>query len=226
MDREKQPTIFNQHNITDLADEVYARERAQELVGAALMALCLPDEKKILNTMGGLGLPVELVKLREAMIDSGENRVLIEQAADGRHRDLGAGHLCVVEVDLFCPHSSTLVEEYPGVEATTSVVALNAQHAKKVLLFKMAAKLGGEPDPQLSLDDISLTNNCVYGGVIDELQHGVKFFRIIKRKNQRKAEETMVPYGEQVELQYLKSNSPEYQELLAELEAFVAHRNG
>lgn len=36
----------------------------------------------------------------------------------------------------------------------------------------------------------------------------------------------MVPYGEQVELQYLKSNSPEYQELLAELEAFVAHRNG
>lgn len=234
MDKGKQPSIFSKYDIDGLASGAYLRQESRKLTGGALEALSDPDSTQVLYALTPNQLPGELPALAKALSSGG----LIPRTG-------GAGaptsyHYCF-EFQFFRPHDTVGIDDLPGFEATTSLIALPLQDEKTVVLFRMGMNLVGEDSAPLGVDDLSPTDNCVCGGVIDGRTRQVRFFQFTKVAGDKVEQElrrrdsteesgevvdarVVRPGEESITFDYFSPSSPEYSELLLELRKFIASR--
>lgn len=199
-----------------------------------LEALSNPDGTRVLYAIVPARLPGELPTLLQPLLSDG----LIPQ-----HGGIGAPnqHHDCYKFQLFRPHDTVGIDDLPGFEATTSLIALPLQDEKTVVLFRMDMNLVGEDSAPLGVDDLSPTDNCVCGGVIDGRTQQVRFFQFAKVAGDKVEQElrrrdsteesgevvdarVVRPGEESTTLDYFTPSSPEHSELLLELRKFVESR--
>lgn len=234
MDKGTQPSIFSKYNTVGLASEAYIRQESRKLAGGVLEALSDPDSTQVLYALLFDQLPGELPALAKALSSGG----LIPRTG-------GAGaptpyHYCFA-FQFFQPHDTVGINDFPGFEATTSLIALPLRDEKTVVLFRMGMNLVGEDSAPLGVDDLLPIDNCVCGGVIDGRTQQVRFFQFAKVAGDKVEQElrrrdsteesgevvdarVVRPGGESITFDYFSPSSPEYNELLLELCKFVKSR--
>lgn len=236
MDKGKQPNIWGRHNLNQLAEEAFRRNKEKERAQVVGEILDYPDgcEEGNINPFSGNVLS----RLSNAL----------EKALDV---SLSPGACGTVSVKLFNPHERVVDNSLVvPMEVNTSVVALDAygpgsvgrdgSKVGSILLFKVAGNLIKEPAPGITAKDLAWGENCVFGAFVDG--DAINYFEIgqtsgdvvqaeLRRndpmeENGQSVEMRVVKPGQdQLIVQKLPSSSDEVFELEQELDKFMASRS-
>lgn len=210
MDKGRQPTLWNNHNLNSLADEAFRRGEEKRKIQAISEILDQPDgyEESNINTMLGK----DSLSRFGSMLDNSLN---LRLSPDFRGN-------YPIRANLFKPHESVVDSSNAiPVEVHTSVVAFdvyesttsnrkNGAKVGSILLPKLSANLIDEPAPDMTAKDLIWRKNCTYAALahddtityLEVVEKGREFFSIRK----------------------LSSSSNEAIELDQEMEKFIASR--
>lgn len=236
MDKGKQPNIWGRHNLNQLTEEAFRRNKEKERAQVVGEILDYPDgcEESNINFLSDNPL-------------SRLSRALKKAFEVG----LSPSVCDTVSVKLFNPHERVVDNSLVvPMEVNTSVVALDAYGSGSVgrdgskvgsiLLFKVAGNLIEESAPDITAKDLAWGENCVFGAFVDG--DATNYFEIaqtssdvvqseVRRKdpteeNGQSVEIQVVKPGQdQLIVQKLSSSSDEVFELEQELDKFMASRS-
>ncbi len=238
MDKGRQPTLWNNHNLDILVNEAFRRGEEKRKIQAVSEILDQPDgyEESNINTMLGK----DSLSRFGSMLDNSLN---LRLSPDFRGN-------YPIRANLFKPHESIVdSSNVMPVEMSTSVVAFDVYkdasfrkdgvRAGSVLLFKLSANLIDEPAPDMTAKDLAWGDNCSYGAFVED--NSITYFKFARaggdvvRAEVRRKDPTEES-GQSVEMQVvepgkarraiqkLSSSSKEAIELDQEMEKFIASR--
>ena len=209
MDKGRQPTLWNNHNLNSLADEAFRRTEEKRRARAIGEILDQPD--------GYEDNEIDSIVRKDSLSDL--DRML------GLAFNIGLSpnsFKYTTSAKLFNPHESVVDSSNAiSVEVHTSVVAFdvyesttsnrkNGAKVGSILLPKLSANLIDEPAPDMTAKDLIWRKNCTYAALVHDdtitylevVEKGREFFSIRK----------------------LSSSSNEAIELDQEMEKFIASR--
>lgn len=238
MDKGRQPTLWNNHNLNSLADEAFRRTEEKRRARAIGEILDQPD--------GYEDNEIDSIVRKDSLSDL--DRML------GLAFNIGISPKSLskytTSAKLFNPHESVVDSSNAiPVEVHTSVVAFDVYkdasfrkdgvRAGSVLLFKLSANLIDEPAPDMTAKDLAWGENCSYGAFVDD--SSITYFEFaraggdvvraeVRRKDSTEESgqsvemQVVEPRGEWCEIQKISSSSKEAIELDQEMEKFIASR--
>lgn len=238
MDKGRQPTLWNNHNLNSLADEAFRRTEEKRRARAIGEILDQPD--------GYEDNEIDSIVRKDSLSDL--DRML------GLAFNIGISPKSLskytTSAKLFNPHESVVdSSNIIPVEVSTSAVAFDVYkdvHFRKdgvragsVLLFKLSANLIDEPAPDMTAKDLAWGENCSYGAFVDD--SSITYFEFtraggdvvraeVRRKDSTEESgqsvemQVVEPRGEWCEIQKISSSSKEAIELDQEMEKFIASR--
>lgn len=238
MDKGRQPTLWNNHNLNSLADEAFRRTEEKRRARAIGEILDQPD--------GYEDNEIDSIVRKDSLSDL--DRML------GLAFNIGISPKSLskytTSAKLFNPHESVVdSSNIIPVEVGTSVVAFDVYEdvhigkdgarAGSVLLFKLSANLIDEPAPDMTAKDLAWGENCSYGAFVDD--SSITYFEFaraggdvvraeVRRKDSTEESgqsvemQVVEPRGEWCEIQKISSSSKEAIELDQEMEKFIASR--
>lgn len=238
MDKGRQPTLWNNHNLNSLADEAFRRTEEKRRARAIGEILDQPD--------GYEDNEIDSIVRKDSLSDL--DRML------GLAFDIGISPKFlsnyIISAKLFKPHESIVdSSNIIPVEVGTSVVAFDVYEdvhigkdgarAGSVLLFKLSANLIDESAPDMTAKDLAWGENCSYGAFVDD--SSITYFEFaraggdvvraeVRRKDpteesgQSVEMQVVEPRGEWYKIQKISSSSKEAIELDQEMEKFIASR--
>ena len=238
MDKGRQPTLWNNHNLDILVNEAFRRGEEKRKIQAVSEILDQPD--------GYEDNEIDSIVRKDSLSDL--DRML------GLAFDIGISPKFlsnyIISAKLFKPHESIVdSSNIIPVEVGTSVVAFDVYEdvhigkdgarAGSVLLFKLSSNLIDEPAPDMTAKDLAWGDNCSYGAFVDD--SSITYFEFARaggdvvRAEVRRKDPTEES-GQSVEMQVvepgkarraiqkLSSSSKEAIELDQEMEKFIASR--
>ena len=211
MDKGRQPTLWNNHNLNSLADEAFRRGEEKRKIQAISEILDQPDgyEESNINTMLGK----DSLSRFGSMLDNSLN---LRLSPDFRGN-------YPIRANLFKPHESIVdSSNVMPVEMSTSVVAFDIYkythfsedgvRAGSVLLFKLSSNLIDEPAPDMTAKDLVWRKNCTYAALVRD--NAITYLEVVEKGR------------ENFSIRKLSSSSNEAIELDQEMEKFIASRRG
>lgn len=209
MDKGRQPTLWNNHNLNSLADEAFRRGEEKRKIQAISEILDQPDgyEESNINTMLGK----DSLSRFGSMLDNSLN---LRLSPDFRGN-------YPIRANLFKPHESIVdSSNVMPVEMSTSVVAFDIYkythfsedgvRAGSVLLFKLSSNLIDEPAPDMTAKDLVWRKNCTYAALVRD--NAITYLEVVEKGR------------ENFNIRKLSSSSNEAIELDQEMEKFIASR--
>jgi len=209
MDKGRQPTLWNNHNLNSLADEAFRRGEEKRKIQAISEILDQPDgyEESNINTMLGK----DSLSRFGSMLDNSLN---LRLSPDFRGN-------YPIRANLFKPHESIVdSSNVMPVEMSTSVVAFDIYkythfsedgvRAGSVLLFKLSSNLIDEPAPDMTAKDLVWRKNCTYAALVRD--NAITYLEVVEKGR------------ENFSIRKLSSSSNEAIELDQEMEKFIASR--
>ena len=209
MDKGRQPTLWNNHNLNSLADEAFRRGEEKRKIQAISEILDQPDgyEESNINTMLGK----DSLSRFGSMLDNSLN---LRLSPDFRGN-------YPIRANLFKPHESIVdSSNVMPVEMSTSVVAFDIYkythfsedgvRAGSVLLFKLSSNLIDEPAPDMTAKDLVWRKNCTYAALVHD--DTITYLEVVEKGR------------ENFSIRKLSSSSNEAIELDQEMEKFIASR--
>lgn len=238
MDKGRQPTLWNNHNLDILANEAFRRGEEKRKIQIVSEILDQPDDYEESNIDTMLGK--DSLSRFGSMLNSSLNLRLSPEFISSKP----------ISAKLFKPHESVVdSSNIIPVEVSTSAVAFDVYkdvHFRKdgvkagsVLLFKLSANLIDEPAPDMTAKDLAWGENCSYGAFVDD--SSITYFEFaraggdvvraeVRRKDSTEESgqsvemQVVEPRGEWYEIQKISSSSKEAIELDQEMEKFIASR--
>lgn len=234
MDSRRQPTIWGNHNLSNIAGEAFRRNTEREKAQAVDEALKNPDNTEKIHTDIS---NKELYNLSGALAIAFRSR-LAPKSWGGE-----------VDAKLFRPHDSVVDSSQAiDIDIHTSVVAFDtytegsmnkSEKTGSAILFKLSANLIGEPTPDMTANDLIFGDNCTYGALLDGST--IKYFKIAYKNGDRveselRRKDPTEQSGQSVDAQIIKRgdtrlvteelspSSNEALELDQELEKFIKSR--
>lgn len=238
MDKGRQPTLWNNHNLDILVNEAFRRGEEKRKIQAISEILDQPDgyEESNINTLVNQDSLSRLGSMLSVSLDLELSPKFIGSSP--------------ISAKLFKPHESVVdSSNIIPVEVGTSVVAFDVYEdvhigkdgarAGSVLLFKLSANLIDEPAPDMTAKDLAWGDNCSYGAFVED--NSITYFKFARaggdvvRAEVRRKDPTEES-GQSVEMQVvepgkarraiqkLSSSSKEAIELDQEMEKFIASR--
>ena len=238
MDKGRQPTLWNNHNLNSLADEAFRRSEEKRKIQVISEMLDQPDgyEESNINTLINQDSLSRLGGMLSVSLDLELSPKFIGSSP--------------ISAKLFKPYESVVdSSNIIPVEVGTSVVAFDVYEdvhigkdgarAGSVLLFKLSANLIDEPAPYMTAKDLAWGENCSYGAFVDD--SSITYFEFaraggdvvraeVRRKDpteesgQSVEMQVVEPRGEWYKIQKISSSSKEAIELDQEMEKFIASR--
>lgn len=238
MDKGRQPTLWNNHNLDILANEAFRRGEEKRKIQVVSEILDQPDgyEESNINTLINQDSLSRLGGMLSVSLDLELSPKFIGSSP--------------ISAKLFKPHESVVdSSNIIPVEVGTSVVAFDVYEdvhigkdgarAGSVLLFKLSANLIDEPAPDMTAKDLAWGENCSYGAFVDD--SSITYFEFaraggdvvraeVRRKDSTEESgqsvemQVVEPRGEWCEIQKISSSSKEAIELDQEMEKFIASR--
>lgn len=238
MDKGRQPTLWNNHNLDILANEAFRRGEEKRKIQAISEILDQPDdyEDNEIDAVGRKDSLSDLDRILGLAFDIGISPKFLSNY--------------IISAKLFNPHESVVdSSNIIPVEVGTSVVAFDVYEdvhigkdgarAGSVLLFKLSANLIDEPAPDMTAKDLAWGENCSYGAFVDD--SSITYFEFaraggdvvraeVRRKDpteesgQSVEMQVVEPRGEWYKIQKISSSSKEAIELDQEMEKFIASR--
>ena len=238
MDKGRQPTLWNNHNLDSLADEAFRRSEEKRKIQVISEILDQPDgyEDNKIDSIGRKDPLSDLSRMLGLAFNIGLSPKSLSKYT--------------TSAKLFNPHESVVDSSNAiPVEVHTSVVAFDVYkdvHFRKdgvragsVLLFKLSANLIDEPAPDMTAKDLAWGENCSYGAFVDD--SSITYFEFaraggdvvraeVRRKDSTEESgqsvemQVVEPRGEWCEIQKISSSSKEAIELDQEMEKFIASR--
>ena len=237
MDSRRQPTIWGNHNLSNIAGEAFRRNTEREKAQAVNKALTNPDNTEECHIY--IDKDKELYNLSRALITAFGPK-LASQSWGGK-----------VDAKLFRPHDSVVDSSQAiDIDVHTSVVAFDtyidtgdymekSEKTGSAILFKLSANLIGEPTPDMTANDLIFGDNCTYGALVDS--DTIKYFKITYKngdivESELRRKDPTEQSGQSVDAQIIKRgdtrlvteelspSSNEALELDQELEKFIKSR--
>ena len=209
MDKGRQPTLWNNHNLDILANEAFRRGEEKRKIQAISEILDQPDgyEESNINTLVNQDSLSRLGSMLSVSLD-----------LELYPRLLGRGP---IRANLFKPHESIVdSSNVMPVEMSTSVVAFDIYkythfsedgvRAGSVLLFKLSSNLIDEPAPDMTAKDLVWRKNCTYAALVRD--NAITYLEVVEKGR------------ENFSIRKLSSSSNEAIELDQEMEKFIASR--
>lgn len=210
MDKGRQPTLWNNHNLNSLADEAFRRTEEKRRARAIGEILDQPD--------GYEDNEIDSIVRKDSLSDL--DRML------GLAFNIGISPKSLskytTSAKLFNPHESVVDSSNAiPVEVHTSVVAFDiyekATSAREtgakvgsILLSKLSANLIDEPAPDMTAKDLVRRKNCTYAALVHD--DTITYLEIVEKGR------------EDFSIRKLSSSSNEAIELDQEMEKFIASR--
>ena len=210
MDKGRQPTLWNNHNLNSLANEAFRRSEEKRKIQVVSEILNQPD--------GYEDNEIDSIVRKDSLSDL--DRML------GLAFDIGISPKFlsnyIISAKLFKPHES-IVDSSNAIpaEVHTSVVAFDiyekATSAREtgakvgsILLSKLSANLIDEPAPDMTAKDLVWRKNCTYAALVHD--DTITYLEVVEKGR------------ENFSIRKLSSSSNEAIELDQEMEKFIASR--
>lgn len=210
MDKGRQPTLWNNHNLDILANEAFRRGEEKRKIQVVSEILDQPD--------GYEDNEIDSIVRKDSLSDL--DRML------GLAFDIGISPKFlsnyIISAKLFKPHES-IVDSSNAIpaEVHTSVVAFDiyekATSAREtgakvgsILLSKLSANLIDEPAPDMTAKDLVWRKNCTYAALVHD--DTITYLEVVEKGR------------ENFSIRKLSSSSNEAIELDQEMEKFIASR--
>ena len=210
MDKGRQPTLWNNHNLDSLADEAFRRSEEKRRARAIGEILDQPD--------GYEDNEIDSIVRKDSLSDL--DRML------GLAFNIGISPKSLskytTSAKLFNPHESVVDSSNAiPVEVHTSVVAFdvyesttsnrkNGAKVGSILLPKLSANLIDEPAPDMTAKDLVWRKNCTYAALVHD--DTITYLEVVEKGR------------ENFSIRKLSSSSNEAIELDQEMEKFIASR--
>lgn len=210
MDKGRQPTLWNNHNLNSLADEAFRRTEEKRRARAIGEILDQPD--------GYEDNEIDSIVRKDSLSDL--DRML------GLAFNIGISPKSLskytTSAKLFNPHESVVDSSNAiPVEVHTSVVAFdvyesttsnrkNGAKVGSILLPKLSANLIDEPAPDMTAKDLIWRKNCTYAALVHD--DTITYLEVVEKGR------------ENFSIRKLSSSSNEAIELDQEMEKFIASR--
>lgn len=209
MDKGRQPTLWNNHNLNSLADEAFRRTEEKRRARAIGEILDQPD--------GYEDNEIDSIVRKDSLSDL--DRML------GLAFNIGLSpnsFKYTTSAKLFNPHESVVDSSNAiPVEVHTSVVAFdvyesatsnrkNGAKVGSILLPKLSANLIDEPAPDMTAKDLIWRKNCTYAALVHD--DTITYLEVVEKGR------------ENFSIRKLSSSSNEAIELDQEMEKFIASR--
>ena len=210
MDKGRQPTLWNNHNLNSLADEAFRRTEEKRRARAIGEILDQPD--------GYEDNEIDSIVRKDSLSDL--DRML------GLAFNIGISPKSLskytTSAKLFNPHESVVDSSNAiPVEVHTSVVAFdvyesttsnrkNGAKVGSILLSKLSANLIDEPAPDMTAKDLIWRKNCTYAALVHD--DTITYLEVVEKGR------------ENFSIRKLSSSSNEAIELDQEMEKFIASR--
>ena len=209
MDKGRQPTLWNNHNLNSLADEAFRRTEEKRRARAIGEILDQPD--------GYEDNEIDSIVRKDSLSDL--DRML------GLAFNIGLSpnsFKYTTSAKLFNPHESVVDSSNAiPVEVHTSVVAFDVYESTtsnretgakvgSILLPKMSANLIDEPAPDMTAKDLVWRKNCTYAALVRD--NAITYLEVVEKGR------------ENFSIRKLSSSSNEAIELDQEMEKFIASR--
>ncbi len=210
MDKGRQPTLWNNHNLDILANEAFRRGEEKRKIQAISEILDQPDdyEDNEIDAVGRKDSLSDLDRMLGLAFDIGISPKFLSNY--------------IISAKLFNPHES-VVDSSNAIpaEVHTSVVAFDiyekATSAREtgakvgsILLPKMSANLIDEPAPDMTAKDLVWRKNCTYAALVHD--DTITYLEVVEKGR------------ENFSIRKLSSSSNEAIELDQEMEKFIASR--
>lgn len=210
MDKGRQPTLWNNHNLNSLADEAFRRTEEKRRARAIGEILDQPD--------GYEDNEIDSIVRKDSLSDL--DRML------GLAFNIGISPKSLskytTSAKLFNPHESVVDSSNAiPVEVHASVVAFdvyesttsnrkNGAKVGSILLPKLSANLIDEPAPDMTAKDLIWRKNCTYAALVHD--DTITYLEVVEKGR------------ENFSIRKLSSSSNEAIELDQEMEKFIASR--
>ena len=210
MDKGRQPTLWNNHNLDSLANEAFRRTEEKRRARAIGEILDQPD--------GYEDNEIDSIVRKDSLSDL--DRML------GLAFNIGISPKSLskytTSAKLFNPHESVVDSSNAiPVEVHTSVVAFdvyesttsnrkNGAKVGSILLPKLSANLIDEPAPDMTAKDLIWRKNCTYAALVHD--DTITYLEVVEKGR------------ENFSIRKLSSSSNEAIELDQEMEKFIASR--
>ena len=210
MDKGRQPTLWNNHNLNSLADEAFRRGEEKRRARAIGEILDQPD--------GYEDNEIDSIVRKDSLSDL--DRML------GLAFNIGISPKSLskytTSAKLFNPHESVVDSSNAiPVEVRASVVAFdvyesttsnrkNGAKVGSILLPKLSANLIDEPAPDMTAKDLIWRKNCTYAALVHD--DTITYLEVVEKGR------------ENFSIRKLSSSSNEAIELDQEMEKFIASR--
>lgn len=209
MDKGRQPTLWNNHNLDSLADEAFRRSEEKRKIQVISEILDQPD--------GYEDNEIDSIVRKDSLSDL--DRTL------GLAFNIGLSpnsFKYTTSAKLFNPHESVVDSSNAIlVEVHTSVVAFdvyesttsnrkNGAKVGSILLPKLSANLIDEPAPDMTAKDLIWRKNCTYAALVHD--DTITYLEVVEKGR------------EHFSIQKISSSSKEAIELDQEMEKFIASR--
>ena len=209
MDKGRQPTLWNNHNLNSLANEAFRRGEEKRKIQVVSEILDQPD--------GYEDNEIDSIVRKDSLSDL--DRML------GLAFNIGLSpnsFKYTTSAKLFNPHESVVDSSNAiPVEVHTSVVAFdvyesttsnrkNGAKVGSILLPKLSANLIDEPAPDMTAKDLIWRKNCTYAALVHD--DTITYLEVVEKGR------------ENFSIRKLSSSSNEAIELDQEMEKFIASR--
>lgn len=210
MDKGRQPTLWNNHNLDILANEAFRRGEEKRKIQVVSEILNQPDgyEDNEIDAVGRKDTLSDLDRMLGLAFDIGISPKFLSSY--------------IISAKLFNPHESVVDSSNAiPMEVHTSVVAFDIYEkatstretgAKvgSILLSKLSANLIDEPAPDMTAKDLVWRKNCTYAALVHD--DTITYLEVVEKGR------------ENFSIRKLSSSSNEAIELDQEMEKFIASR--
>ena len=210
MDKGRQPTLWNNHNLNSLANEAFRRSEEKRKIQVVSEILNQPDgyEDNEIDAVGRKDPLSDLDRMLGLAFDIGLSPKFLSSY--------------IISAKLFNPHESVVDSSNAiPMEVHTSVVAFDIYEkatstretgAKvgSILLSKLSASLIDEPAPDMTAKDLVWRKNCTYAALVHD--DTITYLEVVEKGR------------ENFSIRKLSSSSNEAIELDQEMEKFIASR--
>lgn len=210
MDKGRQPTLWNNHNLNSLANEAFRRSEEKRKIQVVSEILNQPDgyEDNEIDAVGRKDPLSDLDRMLGLAFDIGLSPKFLSSY--------------IISAKLFNPHESVVDSSNAiPMEVHTSVVAFDIYEkatstretgAKvgSILLSKLSANLIDEPAPDMTAKDLVWRKNCTYAALVHD--DTITYLEVVEKGR------------ENFSIRKLSSSSNEAIELDQEMEKFIASR--
>lgn len=210
MDKGRQPTLWNNHNLNSLADEAFRRGEEKRKIQVVSEILDQPDgyEDNEIDSIVRKDSLSDLDRMLSLAFNIGISPKSLSKYT--------------TSAKLFNPHESVVDSSNAiPVEVHTSVVAFdvyesttsnrkNGAKVGSILLPKLSANLIDEPAPDMTAKDLIWRKNCTYAALVHD--DTITYLEVVEKGR------------ENFSIRKLSSSSNEAIELDQEMEKFIASR--